>query len=205
MDAFFERLIVQAATIDELLSDDFESLTGQKGDADLAARRLAAWCQSSASGDWSLFTRRLDRDRLSIGEVLAKFATVRRRASASAPALDPTTQSGSRRHCKARARTTWLRQPEASRALCVRTSVCAGGRTSRGAALGGYRRPRRQQSERLRSRLPAAFTSQEYLQPCRSGNLRALCQGAEGQRARPMRARRRATAERRTTISSSPT
>ena len=86
MDAFFERLIVQAATIDELLSDDFEALPGQKGDADLAARRLAAWCRSSASGDWSLFTRRLDRDRLSIGEVLAKFATVRRRASAPAPA-----------------------------------------------------------------------------------------------------------------------
>ncbi|HEY2839018.1 MAG TPA: hypothetical protein VGJ26_07715, partial [Pirellulales bacterium] len=62
MDAFFERLIVRAATIDELLSDDFEALPGQKGDADLAARRLAEWCRSSASGDWSLFTRRLDRD-----------------------------------------------------------------------------------------------------------------------------------------------
>ncbi|OAF17402.1 hypothetical protein AXW67_09460 [Bradyrhizobium neotropicale] len=86
MDAFFERLTVQAATIDELLSNDFEALPGQKRDADLAARRLAAWCRSSASGDWSLFARRLDRDRLSIGQVLAKFATVRRRASASAPA-----------------------------------------------------------------------------------------------------------------------
>ena len=86
VDAFFERLIVQAATIDELLSDDFEALPGQKGDADLAARRLAAWCRSSASGDWSLFARRLERDRLSIGEVLAKFATVRRRASAPVPA-----------------------------------------------------------------------------------------------------------------------
>ena len=86
MDAFFERLIVQAATIDELLSDDFEGLPGQKGDADPAGRRLAAWCRSSASGDWSLFTRRLERDGLSIGEVLAKFATVRRRAPTSAPA-----------------------------------------------------------------------------------------------------------------------
>ena len=64
MDAFYERLIVRAATIDELLSDDFEPLPGQKGDADLAARRLAAWCRSSASGDWSLFERRLDRDGL---------------------------------------------------------------------------------------------------------------------------------------------
>ena len=64
MDAFYERLIVRAATIDELLSDDFEPLPGQKGDADLAARRLAAWCRSCASGDWSLFGRRLDRDGL---------------------------------------------------------------------------------------------------------------------------------------------
>jgi len=52
MDAFYERLIVRAATIDELLSDDFDPLPGQKGDADLAARRLAAWCRSSASGGW---------------------------------------------------------------------------------------------------------------------------------------------------------
>ena len=86
MDAFFERLIVRAATVDELLSDDFEAMPGQKADADPAARRLAAWCQSSASGDWSLFARRLERDRLSFGEVLAKFATVRRRASAPVPA-----------------------------------------------------------------------------------------------------------------------
>ena len=86
MDAFYERLIVRAATIDELLSDDFEPLLGQKGDADLAARRLAAWCRSCASGDWSLFGRRLDRDGLTISQVLTKFATVRRKASAFPPA-----------------------------------------------------------------------------------------------------------------------
>src|SRR5208282_4752497 len=73
------------ATIDELLSDDFEPLPGQKSDADLAARRLAAWCRSCASGDWSLFGRRLDRDGLTFGQVLTKFATVRRKASASPP------------------------------------------------------------------------------------------------------------------------
>ena len=86
MDAFYERLIVRAATIDELLSDDFEALPGQKGDTDLAARRLAAWCQSCASGDWSLFGRRLDRDGWAIGQVLSRFATVRRKASAAKPA-----------------------------------------------------------------------------------------------------------------------
>ena len=42
MDAFYESLLVRAATIDELLSDDFEALPGQKGDADLSAQRLAA-------------------------------------------------------------------------------------------------------------------------------------------------------------------
>jgi type 2 lantibiotic biosynthesis protein LanM len=86
MDAFYERLIVHAATIDELLSDDFEPLPGQKGDADRAARRLAGWCCSCASGDWSLFSRRLHRDRLSIDQVLARFATVRRSATAATPA-----------------------------------------------------------------------------------------------------------------------
>src|SRR2546421_11181106 len=86
MDAVYERLIVRAATIDELLSDDFEVLPGQKADADLAARRLAAWCRSCASGDWLLFSRRLQRDGLWLDEVLARFATVRRRACAARPA-----------------------------------------------------------------------------------------------------------------------
>src|ERR1700693_4817079 len=73
MDAFYERLIVRAPPIDELLSDDFEPLPGQKGDTDLAARRLAAWCRSCASGDWSLFGRRLDRDGWTVAHVTAKF------------------------------------------------------------------------------------------------------------------------------------
>lgn len=85
MDAFFQALIVRAATIDELLSDAFEPLPGQKSDADQAARRLAAWCRSCASGDWSLFNRRLERDGLSFADVLARLATVRRKASAPAP------------------------------------------------------------------------------------------------------------------------
>ena len=77
MDAFYERLAVRAATLDEVLSDDFEPLPGQKGDADLAARRLAAWCRSCASGDWSLFGRRLDRDGFAFAPVLARLAAVR--------------------------------------------------------------------------------------------------------------------------------
>jgi len=86
MEAFFERLTVRAATVDELLSDDFEPLPGQKGDAELAERRLAAWLRSSASGDRTLFTRRLQRDGLTIDQVRSRFAGVRRKASASPPA-----------------------------------------------------------------------------------------------------------------------
>jgi type 2 lantibiotic biosynthesis protein LanM len=78
LDDFFARLMVRAATIDEILSDDFETLAGQKEHAGLATRRLAAWCRSSASGDWSLFSQRLRRDRLSVDHALARFATVRR-------------------------------------------------------------------------------------------------------------------------------
>jgi type 2 lantibiotic biosynthesis protein LanM len=86
MDPFYDRLILRAATIDEILSEDVETLPGQKGDADLAARRLAAWCSACASGDWLLFNRRLERDGLALHQVLARFATVRRRPSAAPPA-----------------------------------------------------------------------------------------------------------------------
>lgn len=85
MEAFYDRLVVRAATIDELLSDDFEALPGQKADADIAARRIAAWCRSCAGGDWGMFERRLKRDGFSIAQALAKFATVRRKASAPMP------------------------------------------------------------------------------------------------------------------------
>ena len=86
MDPFHQRLIVRAATIDELLSGDFEPLPGQKGEVDLAARRLAAWCRSSASGDWLLFGRRLVRDGLAIDQVLARFSSVHGKAFVSPPA-----------------------------------------------------------------------------------------------------------------------
>ena len=86
MDGFYERLIVRAATIDELLSGEFETVPGQKGDGDLAARRLGAWCQASASGDRSLFSQRLARDGWAIDEILERFATSRRKASVSPPA-----------------------------------------------------------------------------------------------------------------------
>src|SRR5262245_53094401 len=85
MDAGHDRLLARAVTIDELLSDAYRPLPGQKRDADLAGPRLAAWCRASASGDWALFTRRLQRDGLSIEDVLARFATVGRNPAVPAP------------------------------------------------------------------------------------------------------------------------
>lgn len=85
MEAFFERLIERGATIDERLSAAFEPLPGRKDDADLATRRLAAWCRAAANGDWTLFDRRLGRDQLSLTHVLMRFATVRHKPSLLAP------------------------------------------------------------------------------------------------------------------------
>ena len=80
-----EALAARAATIDELLSDEFESLPGLKRDSDRAAKRLAAWCSSSSSGDWELFDRRLRRDRHTLAGVLTRFAAARRRSTVPLP------------------------------------------------------------------------------------------------------------------------
>src|SRR5437870_3458216 len=85
MDHFFERFAIRAATIDELLSDAYEVLPGQKSAADIAARRLAAWCRSSASGDWTLFSQRLIKDGLSFERILPRFAVVRRNPNIPLP------------------------------------------------------------------------------------------------------------------------
>lgn len=85
MDSFYERLINRAATIDELLSDDFEAIPGEKDRAGFGQRRLAAWCQSAASGDWSLFGRRIERDGLDSAGVLARLTAVRRKPAVPMP------------------------------------------------------------------------------------------------------------------------
>lgn len=80
-----DRIAIRAATIDELLSDNFETLRGQKGDTELASKRLAAWCRACASGDWSLFSERLKRDGLTIEFVLGRFSTVRHSSAYTTP------------------------------------------------------------------------------------------------------------------------
>ena len=77
MDAFFERLIVGAATIDELLSENFEPRPGPQSDANLAAQRLTAWCAASAGGDQALFARRLQRDGIDPQRARALFSSAR--------------------------------------------------------------------------------------------------------------------------------
>ena len=80
-----EALATRAATIDELLSDDFESLPALKRDTDRATKRLAAWCNSSTSGDWELFYRRLRRDGHTVADVLTRFGAARRRSTVPLP------------------------------------------------------------------------------------------------------------------------
>jgi len=83
MEGFYERLIGRAATIDELLSDDFEAVPAEPADVALSARRLDAWCRAAANGDPDLFRRRLERDGWSYEFVRARLAAVRYRASAA--------------------------------------------------------------------------------------------------------------------------
>jgi type 2 lantibiotic biosynthesis protein LanM len=76
ISAFWERLTLRAATIDELLSDAFALPREPYSDTGLAARRLAAWCRSSTGGDRALFERRLARDGLALPDVMARFGAV---------------------------------------------------------------------------------------------------------------------------------
>jgi type 2 lantibiotic biosynthesis protein LanM len=85
VDAFYQRLSLRAATIDELLSDAFEVSPDMVADAEAATQRMAAWRRACAAGDDSLFARRLMRDRLSQAEIENRLARCRRRAAAPYP------------------------------------------------------------------------------------------------------------------------
>jgi type 2 lantibiotic biosynthesis protein LanM len=85
VEAFYQRLSLRAATIDELLSDAFEISPEMTTDADLAAQRIAAWRRACAAGDASLFARRLMRDGLSQVDIENRLARSRRRAAAPYP------------------------------------------------------------------------------------------------------------------------
>jgi hypothetical protein len=188
---FYEHLIVRGATIDELLSDDFERLPGQKGDTDLAARRLAAWCRSCASGDWSLFNRRwsaTDWRWLRCWKDLPPFAAnllLQRR-------LGSTMRAGSRRRCRAPVRRPSGVLRSAGR---VRASARAVGRSGGGEALSGDRCPRARQPDRIRPRRPAPFVPRGAVRFLRRGALQTLRQTTQDWR-KAGRCRRAATKRR---------
>lgn len=85
MDFDLHSILTNAATIDELLGLGYQPQVGQKESTDRAALRLAAWCRSASSGDWSLFVKRLGRDKLSIERVLPRFAEVKYSSDAPQP------------------------------------------------------------------------------------------------------------------------
>ena len=64
-----QRILIKAATIDELLGPHYAPRLGQKDSTDRAALRLAAWCRSASSGDWGLFFKRITRDKFSIDQI----------------------------------------------------------------------------------------------------------------------------------------
>ncbi|MFM7009418.1 MAG: type 2 lantipeptide synthetase LanM, partial [Betaproteobacteria bacterium] len=80
-----QELLIKAATIDELIGPAYEPQIGQKDSTDQAALRLAAWCRSATSGDWGLFFKRINRDKLSVDQVLSRFACVRHSPDAPLP------------------------------------------------------------------------------------------------------------------------
>ncbi len=86
VDAFYERLRLHAATIDELLSAAIAPSPGGAGDTELAARRLSAWRRAAAAGDEALFARRLKRDGLAPAKVRERLAAVALVAAGPAPA-----------------------------------------------------------------------------------------------------------------------
>jgi class II lanthipeptide synthase len=85
VEAFYQRLSLHAATIDELLSDAFEVSPEAAADGELGARRMASWRRASAAGDATSFARRLLRDALSPHDIENRLSRSQRRAAAPYP------------------------------------------------------------------------------------------------------------------------
>jgi type 2 lantibiotic biosynthesis protein LanM len=88
VEAFYQRLSLRAATLDELLSDAFEvsiEPAAAVADAEMIGQRMTAWRRASAAGDPALFARRLMRDGRSREEIENRLAGARRRPCAPYP------------------------------------------------------------------------------------------------------------------------
>lgn len=67
---------ISAATLGERLSNLYQTVPATRADTEAAARRLASWCHSAASGDWTLFARRLQRDGLTMDSIMPRLAAI---------------------------------------------------------------------------------------------------------------------------------
>ncbi len=85
MQDWIGAFAARAATIDERLSSHYVPQPSLKADAELAAARLASWCQSAASGDWALFAKRLRRDGLSMEAIMPRLGRVALAGNARPP------------------------------------------------------------------------------------------------------------------------
>lgn len=72
--AFNTSLIFRAYTFDELLSLGLIHKENENIQVEIAEKRVASWCKSSASGDWKLFEKRLAKDGLQLSDVLSHFS-----------------------------------------------------------------------------------------------------------------------------------
>jgi type 2 lantibiotic biosynthesis protein LanM len=77
--------LLRCSSIDEILSNNFESIRSGKFSAGTAASKLAQWCEVSASGDWEIFEKRLKRDGFTLSEVLKKFAGIKKSTNRVSP------------------------------------------------------------------------------------------------------------------------
>ena len=129
MDAFYERLIVRAATIDELLSDDFESPRGEKGDT--RARLLVASPASAPiirqRGDQSLYFQRLQRDGWATDDILDEVRDHSPQDVGRTTGLGCRTRSGLKPPpCKPREANSTSKRPDRGPAEGpIRSSICS--------------------------------------------------------------------------------
>ncbi|MEK9876164.1 MAG: hypothetical protein VW684_05830 [Betaproteobacteria bacterium] len=85
MNSLPNDYLLRCSSIDEILSNNFESIRSGKFSAGTAASKLAQWCEVSASGDWEIFEKRLKRDGFTLSEVLKKFAGIKKSTNRVSP------------------------------------------------------------------------------------------------------------------------
>ncbi len=70
LKSIVDQVICRAYSFDEVLFAHADSETHHNPLTELGSKRLDAWCQSSAGGNWDTFTKRLARDGWKIEEMM---------------------------------------------------------------------------------------------------------------------------------------